>query len=105
MELYGVESGADYNDIINSLTKKLKDSNRILPVGLIFGRPYYKAIKDGIIERIDYYHYRSGDFIELFCIGFYKPMGDFLPIADEFLDENGFDERSFVSTIEEFERI
>jgi hypothetical protein len=88
--------GTDYNDIIDRLSKILSPGDPIRPVAIIFGRPHNKVINEDILPNLSEYHLRSGEFLEIFCVGFLEAEGEFIPI-------DPFDARAFLRATDSFE--
>ncbi len=99
-EYFGVSGGADFNDVIRRLTKRLVDSYPERPlrlVALIFGRPSSSLVKEAFTrDELNYWNARSGNYVEFFCIGFYP--GQYIPVGTD-----GFDADAFDSTVKEFQ--
>ena len=71
--------GYDYLGAIESASKRLSDlRKRVQPIAIIFGRPHDELVKDGIIPNLTEWHYRSRDFIDLFCVGFQADDSDLI---------------------------
>src|SRR5829696_6020999 len=88
--------GIDYNDIIDKLSEILSPEDPIRPVAIIFGRPHNKVVKEDILPNLSEYHLRSGEFLEIFCVGFLETRGEFWPI-------DPFDARAFLRATDSFE--
>lgn len=91
--------GTSYNDVLDQITcrfKKLSSKKGVRMVALIFGQRNSETVEKFILPRLNYWHYRSEDYIDFFCIGFYP--GEFYPVGTD-----GFDARAFNYTVREFE--
>lgn len=45
-------------------------------VGVLFCAPSSKTAKDEILPSLDYFHHRSGQFVDFFCVGYGTHPGD-----------------------------
>lgn len=82
-----VDEIASYTSIIRRIRPKIRDCSQVRPVALIFGSPDCKAMKEDILPRLQYFNWRSGEALDMFCIGYRVPKslefssGDFDPKA------------------------
>jgi hypothetical protein len=88
--------GIDYDDIVDKLSRILSPEDPTRPVAIIFGRPHNKVIKEDILPNLSEYHLRSGDFLEIFCVGFLETLGEFMPV-------DPFDANAFLRGTDSFE--
>jgi hypothetical protein len=102
-DFYGVEGGTDYSEMLRFLSSEIKRPGFLYPVGLIFGRPGNKAMREEILPDLSYYHHRTGKNMTLFCIGYEFSRSELYTIGGRF-DENCFDAQAFVSCLDDFER-
>ena len=107
--------GADYDFVVRRLAVIFREQG-VIPsgdslvnqqavpvrtVGLIFGRPACKVIKEELLQDREYQKLRTGRNVELFYMGFADPDEEFLPVG--VFDENDFSQESFVSAVQDFE--
>jgi len=87
--------GGGYTDIMSRLEELLRSryirekatsTTMCQIVALVFGRPYSDVVKDVLVPNIDYWHYRSGENIDLFCIGFFG--GESVPEQQDYSSED-----------------
>ena len=90
---------ASYRSIIRHITPALQrpGSKGVYPVAVIFGSPACKAMKEDILPSLAYFNFRSGDALDMFCVGYTVPEDTML-----FAPEN-FDQKAFQLAILEFE--
>jgi hypothetical protein len=88
--------GIDYDNIIDKLSSILSPEDPIRPVAIIFGRPHNKVIKEDILPNLSEYHLRSGEFLEIFCVGFLEAEGEFRSV-------DPFDAHAFLRATDSFE--
>lgn len=84
--------GVDYAMIQRTLQTRLSGlASGQKMVGLLFGRPQVELVKEQIIPNSSYWHYRSGETIDFFCIGFSSS-----PLVE-------WDPKKFTETLDRFE--
>jgi len=90
---------ASYRTIIGHITPALRrpGSRGVYPVAVIFGSPACKAMKEDILPSLAYFNFRSGEALDMFCIGYTVPQDTMV-----FAPEN-FDQKAFHLAIMEFE--
>src|SRR5215472_931815 len=90
---------ASYRSIIRHITPALQrpGSKGVYPVAVIFGSPACKAMKEDILPSLAYFNFRSGEALDMFCVGYTVPEDTML-----FAPEN-FDQKAFQLAIVEFE--
>lgn len=63
-----------YNDILNELNSSSSlhglSGSSLSMLAILFAPPHTAIAKDTIVPRLDYFHHRSGNAIDLFCVGY-----------------------------------
>lgn len=87
-------------------------SKKVKMVGLLFARPSLPLVQAEIVPNLDYFHYRSGAHIDIFCAGYDGYTGrdeadGYKPVV---VDKNdglkwGFSEAAFIQLVDEIEAI
>lgn len=76
-------SAYNYGQILESLKDSFKtrygENSSMKMTGLLFSPPYTRVAKEEIIDRLEYYHHRSANNIDFFCVGY----GAFLPLESD----------------------
>lgn len=75
--------GATFEEVTEFLTKIFSSyedpQKRVRLVCLLIGRPTSQLVLDQLIPDLDYWHCRSGEHMDFFCIGFSSPPSEFAP--------------------------
>jgi hypothetical protein len=99
----GFHGATDLGDVRNAMTTLLSIPGTYRPVALFYGRPTCRVMKDVILPDIRYYHFRSGNEVECFCMGYVAFDGEFYtPTSDP--AHNMFQGETFAKAVHEMER-
>lgn len=92
---------ASYRAIIRHTTTALQrpNSRGVYPVAVIFGSPACKAMKEDILPSLEYFNFRSGKALDMFCMGYMVPQGTMAFSPDN------FNQKAFHLAIMEFEEL
>ncbi|MCL4301167.1 MAG: CHAT domain-containing protein [Anaerolineae bacterium] len=67
-----------------------RSDEKIMMIGLLFARPQTPLARSEIIPHLDYFHYRSGNYIHFFCGGYGAYWGeDTYPDQEQVVKING----------------
>ena len=105
--MYGAYFIADLAQIREYLTSELKEANRSSSLAVIvFANAKRKFVQDEIDPLVSYWNYRSGNYVSFFFPGHLGDdsagASDYSPIFDS---RKTFDEKTFVDTIVEVEKV
>ena len=99
---YAFHGAIDLSDVRLVLTKLLTRTGDCRPVALFYGRPGCRVMKDVILPDIEYFHFRSRNDAECFCMGYVPFEGeDYTPTNDPVHDM--FQPEAFASSVKELE--
>jgi hypothetical protein len=99
---YAFHGAIDLNDVREVMSKLLKNAGDCRPVALFYGRPTCRVMKEVILPDIKYFHFRSRNDAECFCVGYVPFEGDYYtPTADPV--HNMFQPEAFASSVKELE--
>jgi hypothetical protein len=92
---------ATYRSVTRCVDPTLRraGSQSVRPIALIFGSPDCKAMKEDVLPRLQYFNWRSGEALDMFCMGYRVPKSkDFSP-----KNPKNFDQKLFQLAVMEFE--
>lgn len=79
----GLHGATDIGDVRRTMTTLLTTAGACRPVALFYGRPTCRVMKDVILPDIRYYHFRSKNDVECFCMGYVPFTGEFHAITSD----------------------
>jgi hypothetical protein len=101
-KLYGFHGATDLGSVRNAMTRFLATPGACRPVALFYGRPTCRVMKDVVLPDIEYFHFRTRNDVECFCMGYVSFEGElYTPTSDPAHDM--FQAEAFADAIREME--
>ena len=102
-KFYGFHGATDLGDVRNAMTRLLAAPGSCRPVALFYGRPTCRVMKTVVLPDIKYFHFRSRNDAEVFCMGYVPFEGEYYtPTSDP--AHNMFQAEAFADAVKEMEK-
>ena len=98
----GFHGATDLGDVRKAMTKLLTEAGAYRPVALFYGSPSCRVMRDVVLPNIQYYHYRSRNNAECFCMG-YVPLEDEFHTSTTNPEHDMFMAKAFADAVKELE--